>query len=59
MNEFKDNFGDDFQQKSKYVRDKMPRYALDWSRKPKTYKTYPDVVKKIKLHKQIIELALN
>jgi len=49
MNEFKDKFGDGFQQKSKYVRDKMPRHVLDWSRKPKTYKTYPEAVKKIKL----------
>jgi len=49
MNEFKDNFGDEFQQKSKYVRNKLPRHALDWSRKPKTFKTYPDAVKTIKL----------
>jgi len=49
MNEFRDNFGDGFQQKSKYVRNKLPRHALDWSRKPKTFKTYPDAVKKIKL----------
>ena len=49
MNDFKDNFGDEFQQKSKYVRNKIPRHALDWSRKPKTFKTYPNAVKKIKL----------
>ena len=49
MNEFKDNFGDEFQQKSKYVRDKIPRHALDWSRKPKTFKTYPDAIKKVNL----------
>ncbi|MHA1235773.1 MAG: SagB/ThcOx family dehydrogenase [Promethearchaeota archaeon] len=47
MNELKENFGDEFQQKSKYVRDKIPRHALDWSRKPKTFKTYPDAVKRI------------
>ena len=44
MNELKDNFGDGFQQKSKYVRNNLPRHALDWSRKPKTFKTYPDAV---------------
>ena len=49
MNEFKYDFGDGFQQKSKYFRDKLPSHALDWSRRPKTYKTYPDAVKKIKL----------
>ena len=49
MNEFRNNFGDGFQQKSKYVRNKLPRHSLDWSRKPKTFKTYPDTVKKIKL----------
>ena len=49
MYEFKDNFGDEFQQKSKYVRDKMPRHVLDLSIKPNTYKTYPDAVKRIKL----------
>ncbi len=49
MNEFRDNFGDGFQQKSKYIRNKLPRHALDWSRKPKTFKTYPDAVKKINL----------
>ena len=49
MNELKDNFGDEFQQKSKYVRGKIPRHALDWSKKPKTFKTYPDAVKKIDL----------
>ena len=49
MNEFKNNFGDEFQQKSKYIRNKIPRHALDWSRKPKTFKTYPDAVKKIDL----------
>ncbi|MBY9016250.1 MAG: SagB/ThcOx family dehydrogenase [Candidatus Lokiarchaeota archaeon] len=49
MNEFRDNFGDGFQQKSKYIRNKLPRHALDWSRKPKPFKTYPDAVKKINL----------
>ena len=49
MNDFKNNFGIEFQQKSKYVRNKIPRHALDWSRKPKTFKTYPDAVKKIDL----------
>jgi len=49
MKEFLDNYGDKFQQKSKYVRNRMPQHVLDWSRKPKTFKTYPDAVKKINL----------
>ena len=55
MAEFKDNFGDGFQQKSKYVREKLPRHALDWSRKPKTFKSYPDAVKKINLPDPIFD----
>lgn len=36
-----DNFGDQYQQKTKYFPDKMSGHFLDWSRKPKTFKTYP------------------
>jgi len=28
-----ERYGDNFQQKSKYIRNKLPRHALDWSRK--------------------------
>ena len=51
MSENLDNFGDKFQQKSKYYRDKLPKHYLDWVNKPKTYKTYPNAIKKIKLPK--------
>ena len=51
MKEDLDRYGDDFQQKSKYYRDKLPRHFLDWSNKPKTYKNFPNSVKKIKLPK--------
>ncbi|NHJ19758.1 MAG: SagB/ThcOx family dehydrogenase [Candidatus Lokiarchaeota archaeon] len=44
-----ENYGDNFQQKSKYVRDKLPRHILNWAKKPKTYKVYSDTIKKIKL----------
>ncbi|MFX1288387.1 MAG: SagB/ThcOx family dehydrogenase [Promethearchaeota archaeon] len=44
-----DKYGDNFQQKSKYVRNKLPRHALDWGNKPKTYKVYSNDIKKIKL----------
>jgi SagB-type dehydrogenase family enzyme len=36
-----DRYGDDFQQKSKYSRQKMSEGTLDWSTQPKLYKTYP------------------
>ncbi|NVM46100.1 MAG: SagB/ThcOx family dehydrogenase [Candidatus Lokiarchaeota archaeon] len=44
-----ENFGDNFQQKSKYERNKLPRHALDWGNKPKTYKVYSNPIKKIEL----------
>ncbi|MFX1258451.1 MAG: SagB/ThcOx family dehydrogenase [Promethearchaeota archaeon] len=46
-----DNYGDYFQQKSKYSRGKLPQHYLDWSNKPETYKTYPNAIKKIILPK--------
>ncbi|MFX1346063.1 MAG: SagB/ThcOx family dehydrogenase [Promethearchaeota archaeon] len=46
MNE---NYGDNFQQKSKYLRNNLPQHRLDWARKPKTYKTYPNAIKTIRL----------
>lgn len=44
-------YGDNFQQKSKYIRNKLPRHALNWGTKPKTYKVYSDAIIKIKLPK--------
>ena len=43
--------GDNFQQKSKYIRNKLPRHALNWGNKPNTYKVYTDAIKNIKLPK--------
>lgn len=51
MEKDSDNFGDNFQQKSKYSRGKLPQHYLDWSKKPKTYKTYPNAIENIKLPK--------
>jgi SagB-type dehydrogenase family enzyme len=42
-------YGDDFQQKSKYNRDKLPRHQLDWAKKPEPFKTYPNALKTIEL----------
>ena len=44
-----ENYGDNFQQKSKYVRNMLPRHQLDWVNKPGSYKTYLNAVKSIKL----------
>jgi len=49
MNFESEKYGDNFQQKSKYDRNKLPRHALDWGNKPKTYKVYSNAIKKIKL----------
>jgi SagB-type dehydrogenase family enzyme len=49
MNNVLDKFGDNFQQKSKYIREKMPLHRLDWSTKPETYKIYPNAKKIITL----------
>lgn len=46
MNE---NYGDNFQQKSKYIRNSLPQHRLDWARKPESYKIYPNTIKAIKL----------
>jgi SagB-type dehydrogenase family enzyme len=53
MTDSGENYGDNFQQKSKYVRGKLPRHYLDWLNKPKTYKEYPNAIKKILLPKLI------
>lgn len=46
-----DNYGDDFQQRSKYERGALPRHYLDWEHKPKPYKTYEDSISRISLPK--------
>jgi SagB-type dehydrogenase family enzyme len=44
-----DNYGDNFQQKSKYKKGKLSQYYLDWERKPKTYKVYSNAITYITL----------
>lgn len=46
-----DKYGDNFQQQSKYFRDKMPVHRLDWNKKPDTYKTYENPISTIELPK--------
>ena len=38
----KKGIGDLFQEETKYERDRMPGGYLEWSKKPETYKQYPD-----------------
>ena len=49
--ENKNDYGDYFQQKSKYHLGKLPRHYLDWAAKPNTYKNYMDAIKRIPLLK--------
>ncbi|MFX0003557.1 MAG: SagB/ThcOx family dehydrogenase [Candidatus Hodarchaeota archaeon] len=49
MNNQSENYGDFFQQKSKYLRHNLPRHQLDWLKKPNSFKVYPDAKKTIKL----------
>jgi SagB-type dehydrogenase family enzyme len=51
MEKDSDNYGENFQQKSKYIRGNLPQHYLDWSKKPNTHKTYPNAIKKISLPK--------
>ena len=46
-----DNYGDEFQKKSKYKRGQLPRHYLDWDNKPPTYKKYPNAMDFIELPK--------
>ena len=39
-----DNYGDEFQKKSKYKRGQLPRHYLDWDEKPSIYKSYPSAL---------------
>jgi SagB-type dehydrogenase family enzyme len=59
MEKDSEHYGNNFQQKSKYVRSRMPRHVLDWSRKPKTYKTYPNAIKQIELPKPDFEKTID
>lgn len=45
------NYGDNFQQKSKYIRGNLPRHRLDWANKPAQYKIYENPIAKISLLK--------
>ena len=49
MNNHFGTYGDNFQQMSKYTRGNLPRHQLNWLKKPKTFKTYPNALKKVKL----------
>ncbi len=49
MNDQFGTYGDEFQQKSKYIRENLPRHQLDWLKKPNSFKGYPDAIKTIKL----------
>jgi SagB-type dehydrogenase family enzyme len=44
-----EKYGDNFQRKSKYIRGQLPQHHLDWERKPETYKSYINAIKKIEL----------
>ncbi|MFW9829973.1 MAG: SagB/ThcOx family dehydrogenase [Candidatus Thorarchaeota archaeon] len=49
MNNQLEKYGDNFQQKSKYIRNRLPLHQLDWSKKPESFKKYPNAIEKIKL----------
>ncbi|MHA1104112.1 MAG: SagB/ThcOx family dehydrogenase [Promethearchaeota archaeon] len=49
MDSNSNNYGDQFQNKSKYNRNELPRHFLNWDTKPKTYKTYANPVRIINL----------
>jgi SagB-type dehydrogenase family enzyme len=49
MNNHFGTIGDNFQQMSKYIRGSLPRHQLNWLKKPKTFKTYPNALKVVKL----------
>jgi SagB-type dehydrogenase family enzyme len=51
MNEINENYGDYFQQLSKYNRDNLPHHSLDWSTKPDEYKIYKNPLAKVYLPK--------
>ncbi|MFX0030373.1 MAG: SagB/ThcOx family dehydrogenase [Candidatus Hermodarchaeota archaeon] len=54
-----EKYGDNFQEKSKYIRNQLPQHRLDWSRKPETYKAYPNAIKTIKLPTPSFDEGIN
>ncbi|KKL58819.1 hypothetical protein LCGC14_2221510, partial [marine sediment metagenome] len=46
-----EKYGYLFQQKSKYIRNRLPQHRLNWSKKPELYKTNLNVIKTIPLPK--------
>ncbi len=44
-----ENYGDFFQQKSKYIRGKLPNHHLNWANKPETYKKYENPISTVSL----------
>lgn len=55
MNIQPENYGDNFQQKSKYIRNNLPNHRLDWENKPETFKTYQNAIKTIKLVEPVFD----
>jgi len=49
MNTNFEKYGDNFQQKSKYIRNQLPEHRLDWTTKPESHKAYPNAIRMIKL----------
>ncbi len=50
-NSHDDQYGNDFQQKSKYKRGKLPHHYLDWINRPKQYKIYENALFRVELPK--------
>ena len=42
-----DKYGNEFQEKSKYIRGNLSGHGLDWNNKPKIYKNYPNCPKTV------------
>ncbi|MBN1802404.1 MAG: SagB/ThcOx family dehydrogenase [Candidatus Lokiarchaeota archaeon] len=47
----RDCYGDDFQEKSKYKKGKLPQHDLNWPNKPKQYKDYENALFRVVLPK--------
>ncbi|MFX1239008.1 MAG: SagB/ThcOx family dehydrogenase [Promethearchaeota archaeon] len=54
----KETYGDNFQQKTKYIRGNLPHH-LNWSNKPDTYKKYDNAIFRIKLPKPEITSGID
>ena len=59
MEKDSERYRDKFQQEAKDVRNRMPQHMLDWSRKPKTYKKYPNAIKQIELPKPDFDKSID